>query len=533
MYFPARAALQETFQEARRRAVNGKLAGDEALRIIQAWFRETDRKAATADFGLFGEILHAALAETEQDLCSLIEGDDGEGVQAALDRALIAAGWPSRAHVVGSIATRRVRVADLDDHSGQIPAELHDLARRALIEAARRRLDRLQGRPGAPVDPLFANGAAVQPVANGQDTTDRMTVGELIAEFTAERAPGLKAKTMLDYGMLFRALKELWGERKPVRSITRADCRQVRDLFAALPPNAEKRWPGKTLAHAAEQARAAGIAPMHPRTANKHVYRLSTMLKWAMGEEHADRNPALGLRVAAPKSDPRDARRPFSIEQLRKIFSAPLYTGCKDDQAGYAEPGTKVVRRGRFWLPLIALYAGARMNELAQLGTADVALRDGAHVLSIKPDPETGQTVKTEAGRRLVPVHPELVRCGFLDFVARQRLAGHHRLFPELKQDARGYYSDHFQKWFSRFLAKAGATAPRTSFHSFRHNFRDALREANVSRDATLALGGWKAGGTEEIYGGGLRASTLDRELTKVNYPGLDLSHLHRPAGHR
>ncbi|HET6519983.1 MAG TPA: DUF6538 domain-containing protein, partial [Geminicoccaceae bacterium] len=218
-YFPARAALQETLQEARRRAANGKLSVDEALRIVQAWLRETDRKAATADFGLFADDLRDALAETEQDLRGLIEGEDAESVQGALDRALIAAGWPARPHHVGSIATKRVRVADAEP-----PAELVELARRSLIEMARRRLDRLQGRPGTPVDPLFANGAAVHPVANGHEGAGGLTIGELIAEFSAERAPGLKAKTTLDYGMLFRALRELWGKDKPVRSITRADC---------------------------------------------------------------------------------------------------------------------------------------------------------------------------------------------------------------------------------------------------------------------------------------------------------------------
>jgi hypothetical protein len=47
-----------------------------------------------------------------------------------------------------------------------------------------------------------------------------------------------------------------------------------------------------------------------------------------------------------------------------------------------------------------------------------------------------------------------------------------------------------------------------------------------------LALGGWSAGGTEELYGGGMRPSTLARAITKVHYPGLDLSHLRlrRPA---
>jgi integrase len=75
-------------------------------------------------------------------------------------------------------------------------------------------------------------------------------------------------------------------------------------------------------------------------------------------------------------------------------------------------------------------------------------------------------------------------------------------------------------RWYLR------AKAPRTSFHSFPHNFRDALREADGSRDVVLALGGWSAGGTKEIYGGGLRPSTLARAMAQIHYPGLDLSYL-------
>ncbi len=113
------------------------------------------------------------------------------------------------------------------------------------------------------------------------------------------------------------------------------------------------------------------------------------------------------------------------------------------------------------------------------------------------------------------------------DYVkAARQCANGEVLFPDLKPDARGYFSDGFQKWFGRHLIQIGAKKPKTSFHSFRHNFRDALRESDVKRDSVLALGGW-AGGIEETYGGGLKATTLAREIAKIRYPGLDLGRLH------
>jgi hypothetical protein len=129
-YFAARTELQKAFDQARRRReANGKLSGEEALHIVRTWFRETDRQAANVDFGLLGDDARAALCETEQDLFDLTEGGDGTSVQAALNRALIAAGWPSRPHRVGSISTR-TKVADVD---GSTLAELSELMHRALV----------------------------------------------------------------------------------------------------------------------------------------------------------------------------------------------------------------------------------------------------------------------------------------------------------------------------------------------------------------------------------------------------------------
>ncbi len=185
-----------------------------------------------------------------------------------------------------------------------------------------------------------------------------------------------------------------------------------------------------------------------------------------------------------------------------------------------------MVRRGKFWVPLLALYSGMRLSECCQLTVDDVAVRDGADVIMVRGG--DGKKVKTAAARRVIPVHPELVKMGFLAYADAQRKAGHTRLFPELKRDRRGYYSDPFQKWFSRFLDKAGAKRPRTSFHSFRHCATDALREARVPPERIRAIMGWAGRGMEEtVYGAGLRPSTLAREIRKVRYEGLDLSHLH------
>ncbi len=177
-------------------------------------------------------------------------------------------------------------------------------------------------------------------------------------------------------------------------------------------------------------------------------------------------------------------------------------------------------------MPLLSLFHGLRMNEACQLHTADVVTMDGVTVIHVRPEGE-GKKLKSDAARRYVPVHPELARIGFVDYVDAMRDRDEARLFPELRQDARGYYSDAYQKWFSRFLDRCGAKAPRTSFHSFRHCWADAMREAGVPRERMRLLGGWAGSGVDANYGSGLRPSTLADEISKVRYPGLDLSYLY------
>jgi len=168
----------------------------------------------------------------------------------------------------------------------------------------------------------------------------------------------------------------------------------------------------------------------------------------------------------------------------------------------------------------------------------DVTELEGVPVILIDDAGEPGadeadkKRVKTEAGKRFVPVHPELQRIGFLVFTARMRAKGERRLFPELKPDALGYLSGPFSKWFNdkrRFLGKLDMAVTGVSFHSFRHNYRDALREAEIGLERVRALGGWRrdSDGEESIYGKGLKAATLYREIEKVRYVELNLTHLH------
>ena len=180
------------------------------------------------------------------------------------------------------------------------------------------------------------------------------------------------------------------------------------------------------------------------------------------------------------------------------------------------------------------------MSELASLATSDIVTDEetGIVYFRIAEDKARGRKLKTASSRRGIPVHPTLVRLGFLARIVEPRLSGKTApapLFPELVPGPRGHYSEHWSKWFGRYIRDIGIENKASVFHSFRHGFKDALRCAGISEDINDALTGHAGGGVGRSYGAKdmIRRFGLPRlaeAISKVEYAGLDLSHLERGA---
>lgn len=189
-------------------------------------------------------------------------------------------------------------------------------------------------------------------------------------------------------------------------------------------------------------------------------------------------------------------------------------------------------------MPLLALFHGLRSNETCQLHVADIKEEKGIHYMAIREETEQGiksdKRLKTSRSKRHVPIHPELLRIGFIEFVNERRKANDSpRLFPELPSGAKGYYSHPFSKWFPRFVKSALGYESEATFHSQRHSFRDATRAARLPTETVALLGGWQGGAGNPAlvmnsYGRGEEFfRVLAEDMAKVEYPGLDLSHLY------
>ena len=158
-----------------------------------------------------------------------------------------------------------------------------------------------------------------------------------------------------------------------------------------------------------------------------------------------DRNPWEGLDISFKTTN---KRRPWTDGELKTFFTQPLHTAYslpKDKKAG---------ADAAYWIPLLGLYTGARVGELAQLRVVDVDTTGEFPVLSITDEGE-GQSVKSQAGVRKVPLHDELVRLGFLDYVEAMRKRKEDLLWPVLFT-REGKPGGYFSQWFGAYRRSIG-----------------------------------------------------------------------------
>jgi len=344
--------------------------------------------------------------------------------------------------------------------------------------------------------------AAAAPVIKG------ITFAELTERFLSlpERAKTSET-TKVSYRATFRILIEVVGADTVIDQITRTDCRRVQEIFTILPANCTKRFPGLSIIQVVEKAKKLGLKPMNPVSANTYIMRLSTLMGWALREGLITHNPGQGLLLPVVELE-KDKRLPFTPAELGLIFNSPSMIQAQRSNAE------------AFWIPMLSLWTGARLNELCQLLVSDIQLHNEIPCMMISAG--EGKRLKTNSSQRLIPLHPKLIELGFLDYVRGAAEQGSLRLFPHLRVCRKGSLSDKFSKEFARYLKKVGAKNDKNCFHSFRHNFRDALRQAGIERDIVQALGGWKdkSAGTEDTYGQGHTTQRLYSAISKITYEG-------------
>jgi integrase len=269
-----------------------------------------------------------------------------------------------------------------------------------------------------------------------------------------------------------------------------------------------------------------GTPPLTNRTVNRHISAIAGLCKWAAGTGLPVPNLAFD-KLQTPVSKQKRARNQRSAtseNDIVKLFNLPIFTGCQPHSGGTGQrvlrarnlAGTTILHDAWYWILLLLYYTGARREELCKLGVDDIKIDSDVPYIWIDITDLGG--VKNPQSVRPIPLHRELIRLGFLEFVSECRDKGYGELFPEIKPtNLTQNYGDVYSKNVWRHLAKWADVSDEATIHGIRHRFSTLLKNKNVfseSRADLLGHGGENI--TEERYSEGTSLANLQSAINEL-----------------
>lgn len=402
---------------------------------------------------------------------------------------------------------------------------LAQMLQRAEIEALTRAVERDRGYFGGTV----ADQEIKPPTATAPLVADPgESVMELFDVFARDNPNRATPETIAQSRNVLELFTQFVGKHFPASAISKKEVREWKSALRHYPVKAteSREFRGKDFRQTVEANRKLGKRAISDKTLNRYLAALGSYCKWLVAHGYLNDSPTSGMSIKIDKS--KQQVFPYKPEELGKIFSSPLFTGCISEEKRHL-PGNLQIRDHRYWIPLMSLFSGARMGELCQLMTGDIVEMSGRWVFRITDEESEAKRLKTKGSQRIVPVHPTLIELGLLL---------HHRamidrreqwLFPEIELDSRGRRSGRMSDFYGDYVRHIGVKTDKSvNFHSFRHTFTDALRRAGHLDHQFAFLLGHTQNNVTGRYGA-LQEGDLSRRsslVDSVSYPDLDLSHL-------
>lgn len=409
-------------------------------------------------------------------------------------------------------AKRRLAVetVKLDDEWDALRASLEGPVVTPLLDEPASRLSKLRGgRARAPS--VLASVTKLALAARSQRPSTEGGTGDSINHKATSSAP-----SPLGGVVTWDSLIDRWAaERKPVEK-TRKAHRAVAKEFVDIVGNV----PLKQLAKRHGLAFKDGLIGKKVSTSNlkTKLSRMKTLVNYGCDNELIDARIMDGIRAPKSKSV---GRRPYSDEALQKLFSGPVHAGGLRPVRGRGEAS--------YWLPLIAAYSGARLEEIAGLRVSDLiqldlgqGSDDKAWFFRFVDVPEGNRRLKTEQSERETPIHPELIRLGLIRYAQSVADTGQTQLFPRLTAQASGQRANKWGEWFGKYRREdCGVEDEKIDFHSFRHTFKDAARECGMPEALQRQIMGHSAKDVADSYGSGFSRKASHDWIGRVRIPGM------------
>lgn len=217
--------------------------------------------------------------------------------------------------------------------------------------------------------------------------------------------------------------------------------------------------------------------------------------------------------VEKTKKAEKKPHQPYTNAHLLEIFN-PKHTYFKNNPDA-------------FFACLIALFTGARANSAVTLQYNDIIIKEGIPCIHFIENHPIKQ-LKNEASERIVPIHPQLLEVGFVDYVRRNekllKAEGTDFIFPRC-QTKNGLYNNKYMvryvlDFFKNIGVKSGSK-DCLDFHSFRKNASISLQNAGVVQSYINDIIGWEGKNTMEQSYSNHTLTQIKDEMSKFSYDFL------------
>ncbi|MBW8639166.1 site-specific integrase [Hoeflea sp. WL0058] len=320
--------------------------------------------------------------------------------------------------------------------------------------------------------------------------TEYFTLNAVVRDYIAENdqakswAPRSRDQKISQLSLL----EEVLGSNTDIAKVTIKEAQHVKRVIMSYPKNKNKLPHTKHLS-IDDILQRTGLERLSTQSMNGYIQTYGGLFEWARRQGYVKENVFSGLSIRKAKNS-KPVRTGFTKEQVENMIDE-LVTNSHD----------LLTRDYQLWVTLIAVYTGARLNEICQLQTVDVKQENGVWCLSFNDEGEQ-KRLKTQASRRIVPIHSQLNELGFLTYCTEQQQSSNTRLFPELSYSPKHGYARMPSRWFNeQFLPRLGLKSRLLVFHSFRETMATALFHAGIEQPLVQSIvGHQREGVTQQHY---------------------------------
>jgi integrase len=373
-------------------------------------------------------------------------------------------------------------LSEIEEIRGQHLRELREARLQARVDA----LERLMERSPRSIQPI-TSPQPVLALAPPKPVSD-LTLAKVVGNFLATYPHDKHSEMFKKHQPALKLLCEIIGD-KSVSDLRQSDFNGFFDCVARLPP----RW--------AAECKRKGISPVvlskknHPTTIgpktfdDNYVVPVRLFLKAAIVNWQDQGFPTTltteSIQYRGNREEGENKQRAFTKPELERLFDGPELAAFKNNPK----------EAHMWWLPVIGLYTGARVNEICQLNPqSDVCVEPDSGVqyfwitATTESDSRVKKSVKNASSRRKVPIHSTLVQLGLLDYVESMKTKGAKLIFPSWSPNNRRA-STQAEKWFREHLSSIGLRddtpfAKITGMHAFRHTLLARASNSSPRIDA-------------------------------------------------